>query len=442
MEKRDVERLLQLALDRSSGDQTEVCASASRWALTRFANSVIHQNMSSELTRVRVRVALGRKTASGATTRLDENGVADLVDEVVRMARAQDANPDFVSFPEPDVAREPAEQYFSSTADSTPEERADMVKSIISEADRIGGTVAGSVFTRAYEHSIVNSLGVNSGYRGTAADVVSVVTAPDGGFGYAAATSSDISDIDASSIGCEAAGRARDSRNPSDLAPGDYECVLMPYAVADMVESFAAMGFRALAYQEGRSFLCGKLGQSIADESISIWDDGLDPSTLVASCDGEGVPKQRVDLVDRGVAGGLLYTSYSAHKEGRKSTGHSPIGEGESSGSWLNLLMAPGNASVDDMIASTRRGVLVTRFHYTNTAHLMTAAITGMTRDGTFLIENGKIAGPVKNLRFTQSILSALNDTEMVGRERRLVGGAFVPALKVRRFHFTSATEF
>jgi len=191
-----------------------------------------------------------------------------------------------------------------------------------------------------------------------------------------------------------------------------------------------------MEYQEGQSWVCGKLGQKVVSENISLWDDSCDPGTIKSAFDGEGVAKQRVDLIKDGVAAGILYDSYTAHREGKQSTGHYPWGRAE------NLILAPGDATVEDMIASTKRGILVTRFHYTNVAHRMSASFTGMTRDGTFLIENGKIARPVKNLRVTQSITEALSDTQMVGRERLLEDGVLAPALKLGKFRFSSATEF
>lgn len=425
--------LLRVALEHSTAEQTEAALSSSKWALTRFANSAIHQNMGSENTVLRVRAVFGRKIASGTSNRVDAEGIRALVDDVVRMARLQDENPDFVSLPEPSEPASQAEAYHESTARSTPEDRARMVSELVGEAEKVNSTAAGSLITRANEHAVMNSLGIDTYYRGTATELVTVVTAPEGGFGYAAAESSNLADVDARAAGKEAAGLADASRSPAAIEPGDYEAILMPYAVADMVKSLVWMAFNAMAYQENRSFVCGKLGRKIADEVISIWDDALDPRTMVAPFDAEGVAKQRVDLIKGGVASGLLYSSYTAHREGKKSTGHA---------SGLNLAMEPGTASVDEMIAGTRRGILVTRLHYTNTAHLMSASFTGMTRDGTFLVENGKVVGPVKNLRFTQGIPEALNGVEAIGSDLKLVDNVLVPALKLGKFRFSSATEF
>ena len=428
--------MLELALAHSSADQTEVGLSAGHWALTRFANSAIHQNMASGNAGMHVRAVFGKKVASASSNVIDEAGVRALVDRAVDMARHQDENPDFVSLPEPTSPQPSPERrgsYSEATAECSAERRAEMVRAIIGESDRVEATAAGSLSVRAHERAVANSLGVRTYYRTTGAGLTTVATGPDGGFGYAAATVNDVGDIDARAVGQEAAQLASMSRNPADVEPGEYECVLSPYAVADMMGAFLWMGFWALAYQEGRSCVCGKMGEKIVDASVTIWDDGLDPRTLVTPYDGEGVPKQRVDLVRDGVATGILYDSYTAHREGKKSTGHA---------GGVNPIMAPGNATVEEMISSTKRGLLVTRFHYTNTAHLMTASFTGMTRDGTFLIEKGRIVGPVKNLRFTQSILEALSNLDMTGRDLKLVNSTLAPALKIGKWRFTSATEF
>jgi len=432
----NVDRILSTALEHSSAEQTEASVWITRSALTRFSNSTIHQNMLFENGVLKVRAVFGKKVASATTNKLDAAGIRAVVDDVVRMARLQDENPDFVSLPKPVAPVQSAKAFYDSTAQSTPEQRAEAVRAVIAEADRVCAMAAGSFTVQDCEHGVKNTLGVDALCRGTYANLLTVVTAPDGGFGYAAASSCDLGKIDACAVGKEAAERANASRNPVGIEPGDYECILMPYATSDMLNMFAWMGFGAREYQERRSFICDKLGTKIVSELVSIWDDGLDPRTIVSPFDSEGVAKQRVDLVTNGVATGILYDSYAAHKEGKQSTGHAPWGRAH------NLIMAPGDATVDEMIASTRRGLLVTRFHYTNVAHAMSASFTGMTRDGTFLIEDGKITTPVKNLRFMQSILEALSDAQMIGRDLKLEDRVLAPAIKVGKFRFSSATEF
>ena len=211
----------------------------------------------------------------------------------------------------------------------------------------------------------------------------------------------------------------------------------------------AYTGFSAVAMQEGRSFMVGKIGQQIVDSRVSIWDDGQDPRGLPLPFDFEGVPKQRVDLIEKGVARGVVYDSYRAGKEeGKSSTGHALPAPNTFGPFPMNAFFGPGDATLEEMIASTERGLYVTRFHYTRPVEPTKVVVTGMTRDGTFLIENGKIAYPVKNLRFTQSYLEALNQVDMIGKELRLLAGmgglarTAQPALKLGSFNFTGATEF
>ena len=216
--------------------------------------------------------------------------------------------------------------------------------------------------------------------------------------------------------------------------------------MAELLSYLSYLGLGALSVQEGRSFMANKFGQRITGENISIWDEGLDRTGLPTPFDFEGVPKQRVDLITDGVAKAVVYDSYCAGKEGTESTGHAlpaPNHYGPLPG---NLFMKAGQHSLEQMPAKVERGVWITRFHYVNPVHPLKTILTGMTRDGTFLIEDGEIKEGVKNLRFTQNILEALSAVDMIGAETKLrpgfFGGNRVPALLIRRFSFTSATEF
>ncbi|MBI5956821.1 MAG: TldD/PmbA family protein, partial [Chloroflexi bacterium] len=206
----------------------------------------------------------------------------------------------------------------------------------------------------------------------------------------------------------------------------------------------AYLGFSALAVQEGRSFM--KLGQKVVGDNISIWDDGLSPDGLPLPFDFEGVPRQKVALIDKGLAIGLVYDSYTAGKEGKASTGHALPAPNTYGPIPVNLWMGTGQSDKEEMLKSTKRGIWVTRFHYTRPIHPLKVMVTGMTRDGTFLVENGEIVGPIKNLRFTQSYLEALSSVELIGAQTKLergpMGSSRVPALKVSRFNFSGVTEF
>jgi predicted Zn-dependent protease len=295
---------------------------------------------------------------------------------------------------------------------------------------------------------VANSLGVSAYVPATYADINTVIMS-DTSAGYASALALDLNDLDFESTGEEALEKCLRSQDPRALEPGEYPVVLEPYAVQDFVQMMSYVGFGAMAFQEGRSFMTGKLGQQIADPRISIWDDGLGPDTIPWPFDVEGVPKQRVDLIENGIARGVVYDSYRAGKEeGKTSTGHAMPPPNALGPFPLNAVFSPGDATLDDMIGSTERGIYVTRFHYTRPVEPSRVVITGMTRDGTFLIENGEIAYPIRNLRFTQSYLEALNHVEMIGRDARLLAGirdiarVSVPALKLGAFNFTGATEF
>jgi PmbA protein len=265
--------------------------------------------------------------------------------------------------------------------------------------------------------------------------------------GYGADTAADVSTLDLETVGRMAVDKALQSRHPTGIEPGAYTVILEEAAVADMLSSLGFTGFGALALQEGRSFMTGCLGQQVTGENITIWDDGLDPRGLVLPFDFEGVPKQRVTLIEKGVAQGVVYDSFTAgREEGKVSTGHSLPAPNTMGPIPLNLFMSSGTATKAEMLASTERGIWVTRFHYTNTVHPVKTVLTGMTRDGTFLIENGAITRPLKNFRFTQSILEAFSRAEMLSSECKLIsgrrGGIYVPAAKIHEFQFTGTTEF
>jgi predicted Zn-dependent protease len=359
----------------------------------------------------------------------------------------QPENPEFRSLPGPLPISE-VKGFSESTAHCTPAERARAVGTLCDAARAADLVASGAFKTVTLELGVANSLGTLAYYPLTYADINTVVMS-ESSAGYASALVMDVGDLDFEALGREAVEKCLHSQKPRTLPPGEYPVILEPYAVQDLLQMLAWTGLGAVGFHEGRSFMVGKIGQQIMDPRISLWDDGLDPAGLPWPFDFEGVPKQRVDLIEGGVARGVVYDSYRAGKEeGRTSTGHALPAPSAFGPIPTNLFLAPGEATLDEMIASTERGVYVTRFWYTRPVEPARVVITGMTRDGTFLIENGEIAHPVKNLRFTQSYLEALNQVAMIGRERKLLLGLgdiardSVPALKLERFTFTGATEF
>jgi predicted Zn-dependent protease len=266
---------------------------------------------------------------------------------------------------------------------------------------------------------------------------------PDGGTGYAEAAATDATTIDAAAIGREAADKARASEHPISLPAGEYSVVLEEYAVVDIADMLGYLGFSALAVQEGRSF--AEPGRRVGSDLITIVDDGSDPAGLPMTIDFEGVAKERVVLVERGACRDVVYDSQTAARAGRTSTGHGLPAPNPWGPFPLNMVVDAGATPREALIGSLDRGLLVTRFHYTNPVHPKLAIVTGMTRDGTFLVEGGRIVGPVRNLRYTQSYLDALAGVTAVGRERRtlkgFLGSAVVPALRIDAWTFTGTTE-
>jgi PmbA protein len=273
--------------------------------------------------------------------------------------------------------------------------------------------------------------------------LITVAMGADGEAGYAEDAAVDHTRIDAAALGKEAADKAQASRNPKPVDPGDWPVILEPYAVVDLLDMLGYLGFSALAVQEDRSFF--EAGKKIGSELVTIVDDGTDPQGMPAAFDYEGVGKQPVTLVDHGVCREVVYDAETAAKAGRRSTGHGLPAPNPYGPFPLNQLMSAGDASREQLLAGLDRGLIVTRFHYTNPVHPKLAMVTGMTRDGTFLVEHGEIVGPVKNLRFTQSYLQAIAGVEAVTAERRLLrgflGSVVVPAVRISAFTFTGATE-
>jgi PmbA protein len=397
---------------------------------------------------VRVRVVFGKKVGAASDNDLSDEALQKMVKSAETAARFQQDNPDFRSLPEPQPLRQ-VDACFEATAACTPEERARSVAAICAMSRKNGLEAGGAFSTTTTEIVIVNSLGVSAYHCGTRAYIVTVIMGEDSS-GYACATGMDVSALEPEAVGQVAVDKALRSRNPTQVEPGAYTVILEEEAVANMLSYLGYMGFGALTVQEGRSFMSGRFGAKITGQNVTIWDDGYDPRGVVFPFDFEGVPKQRVTLIENGVARGVVYDSFTAgREEGKVSTGHrQPPGPYTIGPIPTNLFMSPGRATKEEMLASTERGIWVTRFHYTNSLHPIKTVLTGMTRDGTFLIENGQIARPLKNLRFTQSILEAFSQVEMLGAVLKPISTGWrnfvtcAPAAKIHGFQFTGTTEF
>jgi predicted Zn-dependent protease len=253
--------------------------------------------------------------------------------------------------------------------------------------------------------------------------------------------------LDAEAVAAEATGKAEHGRDPEDLEPGEYDVVLEPYAAEDVIRFVASLGLQGRALLEKTSFATGKLGQRLLSDRITLRDDPLAPATLARPFDFEGVPKRPLTLVDRGVVAAVTYDSLTAAKAGAQTTGHATLGAGLYGPVATNLSLQPGAMGREALIGAIDRGLLITRFWYTRTVHPLSVTVTGMTRDSTFLIERGQMTRPVKNLRFTQSYVQALQQVIGVGADPLLAGDSYgtpilTPALAIRAFTFTSKSEY
>ena len=441
----DIRTIADAALDLPGADAVEILLMHGWGGLTRFAKSSIHQSTWREDTGLRVRVVTGGRTGVAATNDFTKDGGRSAAGSALEMARVAVPDPLFPGLTPPAKTASRPGAYDPATAETTPEERAEGVAALIGQVGS-GFLGAGAFETGAVEIALANSEGQFCYAPYTQSTISTVVSGGDGGAGTAEHVAARVGEIDPEGVGKVAFQKARDSQKPLDLEPGRYEVVLEPMAVDTLVAFLSYMGFGGRGIAERRSPFSGKEGQKVCDEAITIYDDALSAETIGIPFDFEGTPKRRVSIIDRGVFRTGVHDRRSAKMAGTESTGHAlppPNPEGPFP---LNLFLQTGDSSPEEMVAATRRGLLITRFHYSNIVHPIETIITGMTRDGTWLIEDGQIRRPVKNLRFTQSILEALSNVEMIGRESRLASEFFfaasrVPALKISSFNFTSGSD-
>jgi len=424
-------------------DETEVEISAVTDALTRFANNTIHQNVAEQSLTVSVRAVLDGRTARATTNKTDDESLRRAVETAKSLARSQPKNPDLLPMPGPQKYAKVA-RYFESTAHATPADRGRAVARVTAMAENNKQIAAGILSTGVMQSAIANTRGLFASHRETRAVFSITVLEPDSS-GWAKANSPDLGRIDPLALAKSASEKAAASRNPSEAAPGRWTVILEPSAVLDLV-GFLFYDFAGTAMQDQRSCFTRRMGEQLLGENVSVVDDVCHPLQSGAPFDGEGMPRQKVQLVDKGVPKNLVYARATAKKMKAKPTGHGfslPNDMGEAP---MNLVFSGGKASLDEMVRSTGRGILVTRLWYIRDVDPYEKVLTGMTRDGTFLVQDGKIAGGIRNFRFNQGILEMLSNVEMLGPAVRAAGEEsfemVVPAMKVRNFHFSEVTKF
>jgi len=440
--------LAEQAVAAADGDGVEAVVQAEHSGFARFAGSEVHQPTLIENVSVFVRVVRGNRVGAAAANRIDDEGLRDLA---VRAGEAAEAAPEDPDLPAlagasalPDV-----EGYDEETAGLSPADQARLA------ADAIGGAgdtpVYGFFTSGTATVAVVTSAGFAAEQTSTDA-VALALAATDGASGYAEQTSWAVGDVDPAAVARQAFELAKRTANADELEPGTYRAVLGPYAVGELLQYFAFDAFSGLALLEERSYLAGKLGERRFDEKVSIADDALDPQGLPKQFDFEGVPKQRVPLVENGVLRGAVWDSTSAARAGgsRQSTGHAPPPAFRRWGPLpFALSLARGEAeSIDELVELVGDGIYITRLHYLGIVEPRQGILTGMTRDGTFRIRDGKLAEPLVNLRFTVAVPDVLADVpglthettlanEAAFYDERFAYGALVPALATARFDVT-----
>jgi len=412
-------------------------------ALTRFANNTIHQNVAEQDAWVSVRVAIDQRTARATTNRFDAASISRAVEQALTLARSAAPNPDLLPLAEPGSIPE-IHRFDSATADASAEHRGRMVAEAIRVVESMGQTAAGIYSTGQSVEAILNSRGVSAWHAETMAQFSITAMAQDSS-GWAKASAVSRGSFDPLALARSAADKARLSRHPEEIAPGRYTVILEPAAVLDLVGQMFG-DFSATAVADSRSFLTDRLGTKLFADNIRIVDDVAHPLQAGVPFDGEGVPRRKVTLVDAGVPRELVYSRSSAHRAGVAPTGHGFPLPNEVGEAPLNIVIAGGSTSLEEMIAATDRGVLVTRLWYIREVDPYEKIMTGMTRDGTFLIENGRLSRGLRNFRFNQGIIELLNNVEALSPAVRASGEeAFdmvVPAMKARGFNFTEVTRF
>lgn len=474
----------------SSADEVEVMFSGGRFALTRFANNTIHQNVEDENHVVSVRTAFGGRTARATTNKFDDESLRRIVESSEALAKVQHPDPDLMPMPDSREAEgatlrprsgqaheSPASpravsiqdisphgasaqpvlsRYFEQTAAITPQLRAEGVKKIVDVAQKHELTTAGIFSSTESVEGIFNSRGLNRWHTQTLAEVSITMLGADSS-GWQKANSPDVTNLDPLRMAETAAQKAINSANPAEIPAGKYTVILEPSAALDIV-GFMFWDYSGMAILDQRSFLTGRIGSKLFGENITFWDDVTHPLQTGSPFDGEGMRRQSIPLVENGVVKRVVYARATAarmqcseykDKVGLiEATGHGFPLPNEMGEMPVNIVFAtPRNPqTLAEMVASTERGVLVTRLWYIREVDPYEKIVTGMTRDGTFLIENGRVKQGVRNFRFNQSLIQMLSNVEAMSVPVRSCGeesfDMVAPAMKIRDFNFTEVTKF
>ena len=428
-------------LKMSAAEQTRVTIVSSQNGNTRFADGSITTSGEADNMSVTVTATIGRRRASATTNILEDASLKRTVDQAVELARLAPEDPELMPELGPQTYSN-ISAFVERTANLDAETRSTAVRRAI-EAANSAGKAAGQIFTAGFLDynaaalAVATSAGLFAYHRTTAANFSVTARTPDGtGSGWAGAGARDWHAFDSAAIGRVAAQKAVASRNPGTIEPGHYTAVLEPQAVNDLVPLLGG-ALNARNADEGRSAFSKagggtRIGERVADPRVTLYSDPADPALLGQPFDNEGLPIKRIVWIEKGVLRNLAYTRFWAQKQGKQPTGAPQAG---------GLALTGGTKTTEQLIAGCERGILVTHFFYIRSLEPRTVLQTGLTRDGTFLIEKGKITKSLKNFRWNESPLLMLNRLEDIGRSEPTDAGRLMPALRIKNFDFTSSSD-
>ena len=433
--------ILDRTLAASKADETEALIAASDSSLTRYQHNSVHESVNERNCQISVRAVVGKRQGVAGTNKLDEASIIDVVRRAYESAKLSTEDPDFPGLPGPggEVAEVP-DAFDDTTATATPDMRAAAVSDVAKIMRVYNLYAAGYVSTQSDAIAIANTKGIKRFHRSTDS-AINIKAIGSDSSGYAEGFSRRFDDLEPAALAERAAKKAVAGNNPRALDPGKYTVILEAPAFREFVGYLSWIGFGAQAFEQGSSFMSGRLGEKIVGDRVTIRDDFAHPLGCGIPFDFEGVRRTIVPLIDHGVAKDVVYDSYYAAKLKHQNTGHAlpaPHSEGPMP---LNIVVDPGGTAVEAMIRDITHGVLVTRTWYIRLVDQKQTLITGMTRDGLFLIERGRLTKGLKNMRFNESIIGALGRCELASALVRSESHV-LPAVKIEDFHFSSGTEF
>lgn len=439
--------ILAQAVKWSNADQTLVCCYSTMMRVTRFRNFRIHQDIEESDIEIFFKVDLDGKIGVSSTGSLKPDDLKEALKTASHIARVSPKARIKAKFPSGEIVP-PVTTYYQETVDPAFDRRIENVTRTFDAVKKYDLRLAGSFMTGEEEIAVVNSYN-DARYQAATVSALKLIAMDETSSGFGGQVSRNVAMIDWDNTLEEAVKKCLDGKNPQQIELGRYDCLLEPEAVGEIMQWLGYIGFGAKQFYEKTSFLSDRIGDKVMSDKITIYDDGFHPETIVYPFDFEGTPKKKVTLIENGIAKAVVYDSHYGSLHKKDSTGHASFPDETDGPLPLNLVMEPGEMSIDEMRKSMTKGISVTRFHYVNgLLEPKEALMTGLTRDGTFLIEDGKVKKPLKNLRFTESILRAFSNIKSVSRERKLIsdpaqepGSYIVPALLIKDFTFTGITE-